>query len=75
MATYFVEYLLSTDHRNRAFFGKVPDDKSEDKAKKMITEALKKAYGESVLIVAIARQNTGKKIISQQKKLDEEATQ
>ena len=77
MATYFIEYLLSSDHKTRAFFGSASDEKSDDDVKKMIIDGLKKAYGESLLDVEITKQATSKKrkIDWQQKKLDEEATQ
>ena len=77
MATYFIEYLVSTDHKTHAFFGSAPDEKSDDDVKKIIIDGLKKAYGESLLDVEITKQATSKKrkIDWQQKKLDEEATQ
>ena len=77
MAIYFIEYLLSPDHKTRAFFGEVEDKKTENEARGMIVDGLKKAYGESLLDVEITKQATSKKrkIDWQQKKLDEEATQ
>lgn len=41
MSIYFVEYLLS-DHKTRAFFGKISDGKSEEEARKIIMEEFEK---------------------------------
>ena len=52
MSDYFVEYVL-TDYKTRAFFGKISDEKSEEEARKIIMDGLKKAYGKSLLSDAI----------------------
>ena len=76
MSTYFIEYLLS-DHKTRAFFGKMSDGKSEEEARKIIMDGLKKAYGESLLDVEITKQNSAEKSLTntgKQKSLDEEVS-
>ena len=76
MSTYFIEYLLS-DHKTRAFFGKISDGKSEEEARKIIMDGLKKAYGESLLDVEITKQNSAEESLtntSKQKSLYEEVS-
>lgn len=57
MPTYFVEYSIVGDHRRRCFFGKTAESKSDDQAKEIIINGLKKAYGESVTDIEITKQN------------------
>ena len=73
MSDYFVEYVLA-DYKTRAFFGKISDEKSEEEARKIITDGLKKAYGKSLLDVEITKQNASRETLTKmvQKTFDEE---
>ena len=74
MADYFVEYVL-TDHKTRAFFGKISDEKSEGEARKIIMDGLEKAYGKSLLDAEITKQDASRETLmrmGKQKTFNEE---
>ena len=73
MSDYFVKYVL-TDHKIRAFFGKISDEKGEEEARKIIMDRLKKAYGKSLLDAEITKQDASRETLMEmgkQKTLDE----
>ena len=56
MATYFVEYSLSTDNKLHCFFGRLGDEVPDEKAREIIRSGLHKAFGDSVFDIEINRQ-------------------
>ncbi len=59
MTTYFVEYMLTTDYKTRAFFAE--SNKPEDEVREIITTRLKVEYGKSVTDIEITKQNENKR--------------